>query len=156
MSNVFLEPARISKTKGNYGPVKYIEMRAYDNTGTPKKPSKIDADLDRVSFNSKELDQIYASPTIKKIDMQLISYIMTHLGQNSDTIELNPVKLIGLYKKKRSTISESIKRLISFELIEKIPGRCKYQINPFLMFKGKRVEYFEAIDPALVKRVSVL
>ena len=161
MSNVFLPQPSSSLPSGQSSNTsmptrvaRYREIRNYDRLGHPTKSYKQDIGFEKVGFSKAALVFAIKNPMLKKIDYQLILHIAVKLEYGKDTVILNPKNLMLTLGKQTSAISESIKRLISIDLIQKIPGRCKYQINPMIIFKGKRIDYLEDIDPALIEKVK--
>lgn len=78
-------------------------------------------------------------------ELQIMFYIMFHIGRGKDTISMPTETLIEATGKKRSTILAGIKALTSKEVIQKKSNNI-YWVNPHIIFRGNRVSYFENRD----------
>ena len=60
---------------------------------------------------------------------------------------------------KDSMINSSKKQLVEMGIIAKQSGRGTkylYWINPFIIFKGKRIDYIKKINPELTNRIKTV
>lgn len=140
-----------------FAPVaKFQQIINYDINRTPYV-TKIDLGLKKVGLSDDVLKDMM-SGTLKRIDMQVLIYIIYKLQKDSDVITLNPTIMERHVKKKHSTISASINRLCSSGYIMRVTGRgagrCNYQVNVLNLFCGNRIEFLEKIDPKLIQRVK--
>ena len=153
MSNVFLpKPGSITTYVA-----KYKRYQNYNSKGYLTSDSKVDVDHIKVSFSDEYLKDRMSNKILKEIDFRLLDFIVCNLDKNTDIVTLNPTIIVKHIPRQKSSISESIKRLITAKYIAKLTGpkigRCKYEINPKFYFKGNRIEYLEKIDPSYIVQI---
>ncbi len=119
---------------------------------------KNDIDLNKIGISNILLKSLMKNNTLKLIDLKVLSYIFYKLEKGSDIVILNPTIMIKHIDRKRSAISDSLKRLCQEKYINpkkgKGKGRCNYEINLLLFFSGDRIDFLENIDSKLIQRVS--
>ena len=77
---------------------------------------------------------------------ELLIFIMERLSYESDKIQLSIDKVSEELSIPRSTLYDTIDKLESLDFIKRTGKRSTYWINPYIMFKGSRVnKYPEAI-----------
>ena len=148
MSNFFLpNPGTVTTSVA-----KYRVIETYDQNGVLIE-FKNDLEFIKIGHSNYYLKSRMASCNLKTIDYKLLDYIEYQLKKDKDLVTLNPTIIKRYIDRQHSAISGSIKRLIQEDYIAKVTGRCQYQINPLLFFKGDRIKYLEAIDPLLIREV---
>ena len=81
-------------------------------------------------------------------------YILSSLSKDQDSIYLNPKDISESSGYAKSAINLSLNELEANEFIKRVGGRGnKYQfwLNPFKIFKGKRIEYFKEFKEDAIK-----
>lgn len=118
---------------------------------TPKKDVILDA---TPSIKLYKLTDKFILSEFTHGELLLLFYIINNIGRSKDSIKL---KIDGLAKqtgKSRRTINYAIKGLIGKEFISKQENtQSTYWINPYILFRGNRVNYFEQNNPDLINKI---
>jgi hypothetical protein len=117
-------------------------------------------DEPRINVYPREFLDKYDSIKGNSNCRELLIYIMDHLSYDSDIIQLVIDKLSEALGIPRSTLYDTIEKLEEKDFIKRTGKRSTYWINPYVMFKGNRInKYPEAIlytgnDDVIASRVK--
>lgn len=90
---------------------------------------------------------------IKSNGRDLLLYIIYNLQTNSDTIVLNTEKVCKKMSTSRATLYKAIIQLTDIAVICK-KHKDEYWINPFYLFKGSRIDYYNSVCPDCIEVVA--
>ena len=105
---------------------------------------------------------VYESPDInnklftkmKPNGRDLYLYIQNNIAYNSDTIHLSLEKVNQILSMSRPTLVSAIQQLLTENIICKAEKQGMYWINPYYLFKGNRVAYYEKQCPSCISVVK--
>lgn len=83
----------------------------------------------------------------------LFIYILANIGENKDSINLNTEKVGKLMKVSRNTHYSGIESLRDNGVIT-LYRKDEYWINPFFIFRGDRIAYYQEYCPDCIRIVS--
>lgn len=95
----------------------------------------------------------YLFQVLSQPGRNLFLYIMANIGENRDTINLNTEKLSKLMGISRNTHYAGIESLRDNGVIT-LYKKDEYWINPFFIFRGDRIAYYQEQCPECIKVVS--
>lgn len=90
---------------------------------------------------------------LKSAGRDLLLYIMYNIEKDSDTIILKPEKVMNKMDCSKGTYYSSIQQLIDVGIICK-KHVTEYWVNPFFIFKGNRIEYYNKVCPDCIDTVA--
>jgi hypothetical protein len=103
-------------------------------------------DEQRINVYPREFLDKYDAIKTNTNCRELLIFIMEHLSYESDKIQLLIDKVSEQLSIPRSTLYDTIDKLESLDFIRRTGKRSTYWINPYIMFKGSRVnKYPEAL-----------
>lgn len=118
---------------------------------TPKKDVILDA---TPSIKLYKLTDKFILSEFTHGELLLLFYIINNIGRSKDSIKLKIDELAKQTGKSRRTINYAIKGLIGKEFISKQENtQSTYWINPYILFRGNRVNYFEQNNPDLINKI---
>jgi hypothetical protein len=114
---------------------------------------KMDTNFDGNNYNPATIERVFKNS--KNSTKSVLMYIINHLNKDFDQIELQTLKIEEATGIKKSSIRNSLIELEALNLIKKRNGRgmtYKYWINPFELFKGKRIDFLIGHDSNFVNQ----
>ena len=118
---------------------------------TPQKGVLIDA---QPAIKVFKIPDVFILSEFTHGELLLFFYIINNVGKDKDYIKLKIDDIAKQSNKSRRTINYAIKGLVAKEFIQKQEGKqSSYWINPYIVFRGNRVKYFEDVKPELVNKI---
>lgn len=84
----------------------------------------------------------------------LYLYIQNNLPYNTDTIHLSLEKVNKVLSMSRPTLTSAIQQLLNENIICRGDKQGVYWVNPYYLFKGNRIAYYEQQCPSCIKVVK--
>lgn len=117
---------------------------------------RVESSFEKVGF-SIDLLKLLKHPLVTENELKLVLYIMAKVRKDISRVYLKTDDLSKYFSKSESSIRVYKSNLESIGLIRKLKGRGTaylYEVNPYYIFKGNRVNYFESIDRTLVNEIA--
>ena len=118
--------------------------------------SELDLNFDKNNFNLEEMKELM-DKKVKSCTKSVMFYVLSNLETDSDIVTINTSDVSELTGYAKSAISSSLNELSKMDFVKKINGRgmtFKYWINPFKIFKGKRIHFLKNIRQDYVHYIN--
>lgn len=84
--------------------------------------------------------------------LKIFMYVMVHIRNNQDYIQLPYNKLVTICKMSRATVTRCLKELRDLSILA-VKGQSVYWVNPTYIFGGNRIKYFSDINPDIIEEI---
>lgn len=132
---------------------KYIGSGPYMEEVTRKYPveEQQKVSMYKVGNNSEYCNYLFG--VLTQGGRNLFLYIMATIGQDRDTINLHTEKVCNEMKISRNTLAAAKDNLRDSGVIVVYKGN-EWWVNPFFIFRGDRIKYYNEYCPDCVKIVG--
>lgn len=117
---------------------------------------ELDLSFEKNNFNKEDM-RCLMNKKVSSCTKSVMFYVLSNLETDSDIVTINTSDVSELTGYAKSAISSSINELSKMDFVKKINGRgmtFKYWINPFKIFKGKRIAFLKSIRQDYVHCVN--
>lgn len=121
-------------------------------------PYKQDGDFLQIGFSPKLIDLI-AKNKLKEGELKILFYILSKVKRDEGTVALIVSNMAGVFGFSEQKVRDTINKFKHLGLLKKINGRGNahtYDINPFLVFNGNRIQYLEDLGFRGLNRVKTI
>lgn len=136
-----------------------IYQRSYQGAGhfmeetTRKYIVEEQAKVSMYKIGNNEQMTTFMFQVLSQQGRNLFLYILSTIGENKDSINLNTEKLTKIMGVSRNTLSSGRDDLRDNGIIT-LYKKDEYWVNPFFIFRGDRISYYQEHCPECIKVVS--
>ncbi len=132
---------------------RYIGEGPYMEEVTRKYPIEEQAKVSMYKIGNNTEVCTYLFKVLSQAGRNLFLYIMATIGRDKDTVNLNTDKVINEMGISRNTHQAAKDNLRDNGVITLYKGG-EYWVNPFFIFRGDRIKYYQEQCPECVKIIG--
>lgn len=153
--NVFVDGKYASDEILEY--ITFLESAVFKGQNIVINQYRKDEDLENIGISSAFIE-LLENPLWDVNTLKTAIILMYRQQNKTARVNLSSRSLSNILNKSESSVRGYKSNLEKLGIIDKIHGRGSahmYQVNPYYIFKGNRINYFESIDRDLIDQVLV-